>query len=340
MSYPSLSTLQYIASLQTIRIHLYQYGGPILLTLGTIGSTLNLIVFLQKNLRKNPCTIFLVAFNVSNLSIFYLAFLFDMLQFGYQINLTARNLAFCRFYFYCLFLCGCLGPSFLLLAAIDRTLITSRNARTRQWSTRQKTYISIAIVTLFWLIFHIHAFIYPGIIEPVPNYLLCQFPTVAYATFVTYFTVVVQILLYLALGICGVLTVKNMRRPHAVGDNSTTLNDREAFPTNSRSVNPKEQQLILICLTEILIFFIFASPQALHLIYLQSTLHQKKTPEQSAADSLTSSFLNFAVYIPYSVSLYTNTLISKNFRAEIKNLFKRSQALCCGTRTRVEAITR
>lgn len=63
---------------------------------------------------------------------------------GYQINPSLENLALCRLR---------LSPFCLHLSSIDRSLVTSRNARTRQRSTQPLAYICLAIGTMFWALF-------------------------------------------------------------------------------------------------------------------------------------------------------------------------------------------
>jgi hypothetical protein len=190
------------------------------------------------------------------------------------------------------------------------------------------------------MIFHIHAFIYVGIVQLGPNYLLCHFPTATYTSFVAYVSLAIQLFFYSLLAIFGLLTVKNMQRGHLVIETSPAPVNRGAVTLNSRLASSKDRQLILICLTEMLIYVVFASPQAFHLIYIQATQYQIRDAQQTVAEQVTDSVLNFSVYIPYAVSFYSNILISKNFRSAIKNLFTKSRAFCFGQHTRVEPIAR
>jgi hypothetical protein len=54
-----MTASQYMSS------NLYYLGGPLLMILGTISCICNIFVFIQKTLRKNPCSICLIAFNVT-----------------------------------------------------------------------------------------------------------------------------------------------------------------------------------------------------------------------------------------------------------------------------------
>jgi len=180
------STLLYNA-----QTYLFQIGGPILLGLGTIGSVLNLLVFTRNTLRKNPCAICFVAGNIIDLLYLFMGFVPTFLLIGYNINLGPRNLVYCRSLYYMGLILSSLGPSYIILASIDRTLLTSRNAGTRKRSTRRLAITCIIILALFWMIFHIHALIYMQILQYSVDYFICSFQPGAYTSFITYYSLIV-----------------------------------------------------------------------------------------------------------------------------------------------------
>ncbi|CAF4106380.1 unnamed protein product [Rotaria sordida] len=123
--------------LYSIQQNILRIGGPILITMGSISCILNLMVFTKDTLRKNPCTICFVAINTINFLYFYLGLLFTTLAVGYNIDPSASNIAFCRFRYYVALIFACWESSCIILASIDRTLVTSPNAGTRKLSTRR-----------------------------------------------------------------------------------------------------------------------------------------------------------------------------------------------------------
>ena len=94
------SAYNYIVWLLSIRTNLYKCGGPILMSVGTISCILCLIVFTKKELRKNPCSVYLVAYNTSNLLLIYTSMLISILANGFGIDPSVYNLSFCHFRFY------------------------------------------------------------------------------------------------------------------------------------------------------------------------------------------------------------------------------------------------
>ncbi|CAF0991374.1 unnamed protein product [Adineta steineri] len=183
-----LSSDDFLTLLQSIQTNLLQIGGPILLVCGVIGCVINLIVFAQKNLRKSPCSIYLIAVNIGNLLNITLPILFFILAYGYDIDLTTHNLFMCRFYYYTTYLFDILSAFYLILASIDRVLVTSSNVRTRQKSTRRLAYICIGSGTLFWILFHCHTLFLTDIQEIAPGYFTCYYRAGAYVVFTGYYS--------------------------------------------------------------------------------------------------------------------------------------------------------
>ncbi|CAF0789351.1 unnamed protein product [Adineta steineri] len=306
------------SSLISVLTNLYKYGGPILMMLGTVSCVLSLIVFTKKNLRKNPCAIYLIAYNISNLLQIYTTMLLAILSTGYNIDPTLYNLGFCHFRYYTKFLFTILSPSYLILASIDRILITSPNALTRQRSTLCITYIAIIGVTLFWLLAHIHTLFLTYILEPVPNLIICTFQYGFYVSFISYYTILIQdILIPLLMIILGVWTVRNLRKRRQV--TAVTINTAIVAVHPTR---PKDSQLIQILIIDIGIYIVFNAMLPPALIYLQILQARSADFVEFQLGMLLLNVAQFSSYIPFCVGFYTNLLVSKTFRYEVKNTIK------------------
>ena len=311
-----------IASLLLIQRDLYRFGGPILMVIGTVSAIMSLMVFTKKTLRKNPCSIYFIAFNLFNVLLIFTSILFSTLSNGYGIDPRSRNLSFCRFRYYTMFLFDILGPSYLILAAIDRILVTSRNARTRRWSTPRLAVASVIIITLFWLLLHIHLLILTNLVSLIPGFYQCYFQLGLHVTLVSYYSIIVKnILIPLLMIIFGLWAVKNVRGiAHAPVISVVPTQDTNTR-RNPRTDRSKERQLLRILLIEIIVYVIFNLMLAIVLIYQQVKQNEVKTPVQQRIQSLLLSVGAFSTYIPFCTGCYTNLLASKTFRQEIKNIF-------------------
>jgi hypothetical protein len=300
---------------------LMQFGGPTMLALGTIGGILNLMVFTKSTLHKSPCAICFVACNIVDLLYLCFDFIPTFLGDGYDIALGEGNLAYCRFAYYIGLILAMLGPSYLILASIDRTLITSRDAGVRKRSTRRLAITCIIGLALFWMIFQIHALIYMEIVQVGVNYFVCTFQPGAYTSFITYYSLfIVGLTPPLLMIIFGLLTLKNIRQvqnavhPSSLSAIGNTVGHRSDGPRS------KDRQLIRMLFMEIIIYLFARFPATIMLIYEQITQHENKSLEQTTIEQWIANITYFIGFIDSCVSCYTNIIVSKTFRKELKRM--------------------
>jgi hypothetical protein len=302
---------------------LFIFGGLILLTIGSISCILNLAVFTSSTLRKNPCAICFVAMSTVNLLYLYLGLLPTILQSGFNINPGASNIVFCRSFYYIDLILAGLGPTYVIVASIDRTLVTSRNAGTRRKSTRRLAIVCLISSALFWSLFHIHALFYLEIIQLGPGYFICYFQPGTYTLFITYYSLfIVGILPPLLMAIFGFLTLKNIRQVRHAMQPSQASTINTTVVGRTYTVQSKDRQLIYMLLMEIIVYIISRFPSTVFLIYQQITLYQTKSPEQTSAEQMIAIITYFVGFIDSSINCYTNILVSKNFRAELKRILR------------------
>ncbi|CAF4264335.1 unnamed protein product, partial [Adineta steineri] len=64
---------------------------------------------------------------------------------GYNIAAQNNNVALCKIYIYVAYICATCSPTVLILASIDRLLISSQNVDTRLYSSKRLAYFMISI---------------------------------------------------------------------------------------------------------------------------------------------------------------------------------------------------
>ena len=321
----------FITSLLQAQTYLYRFGGPVLTTLGTVSCILSLAVFGKKNLRKNPCSIYLIAYHIASLLLIYTTVLPQTLVNGYNVDPTAYNLAFCRFRWYTALLFDALGPSYLVLASIDRILFTSRHALTRQRSTLRLAYVCILSMPLFWLLAESHTLAFCRIVVRVPDSNYCYFQSGDYYTFISYYTVVVKglllpllllplLLLPLLLLIFGLWAIKNVRDLGHIVPTSVTGGPGERGVRVSRSTHSKDRQLLRILLVDVGVYLIFSTMLSVVLTYQQIVKNQSQSNDETRFRSFLGVVSVFSGCIPSCIGFYNNLLVSKTFRYEAKRV--------------------
>jgi hypothetical protein len=253
----------------------------------------------------------------------YLGLLPTILSTGFNITPGSTNSVFCSSVYYLDIVLSCLGPTYLIVASIDRTMVTSRNAGTRRRSTRRLAIVSLISLSLFWALIHIHALIYIKIIQLGPGYFICYFQPGAYTTFITYYSlVVVGLIPPLLMALFGFLTVKNIRQVRHATHHSHASTIETTTVGRVYTVESKDRQLIRMLIMEIIVYIISRFPSTVVLIYQQITQYQTKSDEQISTEQFIANVTYFMGFIDSCVSCYTNILISKNFRAELKRIFR------------------
>ncbi|UJR38680.1 hypothetical protein I4U23_031346 [Adineta vaga] len=323
------STANILTVLSSVQYYMFRFVSPIVLLLGSIGCIINLMVFTQKILRKNSCAIYFIAYNAANFIYIYAAPFYATLNVGYNIDASIQNLILCRLRFYTTVLFNCLCSFYLVLASIDRVLITSSNARTRQKSTLRMAYICIIGGTIFWALFQSHALFLTNIIQILPNYFLCYFEPGMYRTFLSYYVLIKEILALALLITCGLWSIKNIQRSaRRIGD-ATDAHSTATVRTNAtHSTASKDRQLAFMLLMDITIYGLFCSTFAIFLLYQQITQYDVKSPVQIQIESIARNLAQFAASIPVSTSFYTNLIASKTFRNEVKKALSWKRILC------------
>ena len=186
--------------------------------------------------------------------------------------------------------------------------------------------ISIAI---FWILFHIHALIFTEILQFGPNYFVCYYQPGTYTTLTTYFAVVMNgCLPPLLMVIFGFLTVKNVRQVQRTRRHSISRNAVITMVGRQYTIHSKDQQLIRMLLVDVLAFVICKCPATMFLIYQQITQYNEKSADEQMIEQ-TIYYLAFFLYsIENSIGCYTNILVSKTFRTELKGILLNIRRRC------------
>ncbi len=320
MSSQSSSTNS-ILLLKLVAKYLYEFGGPILIFVGSVSCILSLIVFTKKNLRKNPCSIYFIAYNLANLILIYSSILSVSLALGYGIAPGTSNLGYCRYNLYMAILLDVLSSSYLVLASIDRMLVTSSNSHRRQLSTRRLAYICIISVTLFWILFHSHVLFSANITEVASNNFVCALPAGINVIFHSYYSLIVKALMIpLLMTIFGLLALKNLQRVRRNIVAPVLTTTETIVRSHSQPSRSKDRQFCLILFTDISIYIIFSFMLSAILMYQQMTQYNVKSPFQTQVDLFLKYVATFINYISICIGCYTNIIISKTFRKSIKDI--------------------
>jgi hypothetical protein len=212
-------------------------------------------------------------------------------------------------YFYVSFVFATLSPTILILASIDRLLISSQNVDTRLYSSKRLAYFSISISIVFWIIFNTHTLIKVNIQEKDPFHFVCYYDFSKYHDFVTYSSSIIHVVFFLLMIILCMFAFKNVRRIRSIS--------REK-QHQIRSMTKKDFQLLRCLFVQDIIFIIFGMLIILYYIYYVITKSQIETARDKALIHFLNKFFASLYAIPFSTNFFVFVIVSKAFRHELK----------------------
>jgi hypothetical protein len=280
--------------------------------LGNIGNLLSILIFLKKSWRKYVCVLYFLVCLVLNqiyLNSYILGFIFIS---GFNINVQYSNVILCKLFYYIPFLIVILFPNILILASIDRLLISSQNVDTRLYSSKRLAYFSISISTSFWMIFNFHLLIKVNLQEISPSVFVCFYDSSKiYFDFIYYSLLIINVLFWFIMVILCVFTFKNVRRIRIIPR-------QQRIPI--RLMKRKDFQLLRCLFTQNIIYILVQiCPNVLN-VYRTATKLQTRTPLEQTINAFLNDLFVFITYISHWSNFFIFLIISKAFRHEIKRM--------------------
>ncbi|CAF1521379.1 unnamed protein product [Adineta ricciae] len=304
--------------MEDITIKLAQILLPIIILIGFIGNSLNILILTRSTLKKHACSHYFLSLASNNL-IYSFVLIHYFLANRYNINGQLFSLVSCKILTFLNNLCSLLSPYFIVLASIDRYFASSSNVHMRQWSTKRIARRLILLTVLSCTLISIHDLI---LTDLRPDIYGCSLPS---NTNYNKFFIIFRIILYTSVPPClmiifGLLTIYNTTRSQI--NRQVTVRYRRT-----------ESQLLRILLVQVITYIILNMP--LSIIYLMLSLPTGYIPTSKLffAFRLVSFPFHFSFATPFflyilSSSIYKEELIQLIFKLlhrrqihPIRNLF-------------------
>ena len=295
-----------------ITARLHQYLGIPLYVIGNLSNIICVMIFIRKTWRKNVCVFYFLTclfFDCMNVNVSLLG---SIVILGFNIDLTRSNVALCKIYNYLSLLLSTLSATILILASIDRLLISSQNIDTRLYSSRRLAYLLISVSTTLWSIFFIHILIQFDIQRIGFFASICLFDVMAiYADFIAYSMLIIDVVAFFLMIVLLTLSFKNVRRIRSIPRRQRQI---------GRTMHKKDFQLLRCLFAKDILYIVFNTFLCFYLIYKSIRKSQTQTIGQQQLDVFAFNLGYLIHQIPFCVSLYTYSLISRAFRQDFKRL--------------------
>ncbi|UJR11154.1 hypothetical protein I4U23_015335 [Adineta vaga] len=294
--------------LETATQQINRYLTIFLLLLGVIGNLCNCVIFTQRNLRSNPCSVYFLAVAIINLVV-CIATLTPRSIDGWNKNadLVETVSVLCRLLMYLVFSTRCIASWFIAFASVDRYLVSSPNIHRRQMSTLKNAYLCIILICILSFLVWIAIFFCfdaNQIGTPIKCYTtsdVCQmYINLAHAFLIVILPILVMLLF-------GFWTIANIRQRRRIVENSTS---EQIVPRNRRS----ESSLTIMLLLQVFIVTLLSLPFAVMILYITWTFYYEKSLLQQIIEGFLFNMFLLMIFVPNCISFYLYTLSGSVFR--------------------------
>ncbi len=136
---------------------------------GIIGSLFNIFTLLQKQFRRNPCSLYFLSASTTDFFIMNLVLLMDLMRYfnpKFFVYISTTTI-WCQLGKYFIYLLSCLSSTYISLACFDRFCTSSHREKLRSLSRIKVSRILIPLVFIIWILFSLHLFVTFDIIPSI-----------------------------------------------------------------------------------------------------------------------------------------------------------------------------
>ena len=299
-------TDNYILTLNNVIKKMTLYIPYVTISLGTIGGLCNLFTFTAKQLRQNACAFYFLCSAIFDLLALLFCAVMRLMVDHYEYLLPNQSLAFCKLRVYLTAVFPAISTSCVMLASIDRCLLTSTSTRFRNWSKIRIAYRLVAILSMFWFITCIHMLIFYDFYPVSATTYGCSSRPGTYSIFISIFFVVwITLLPYTIMFIFCINTYLHIRSSrHRV----------QTFQPQNLTRRKIDRNLMIMMFIQVILSIILLSMRTVVLAYQYITRDVPKNTERRVIESFISQLGIILYYINYAKSFYLYTLTSPYFR--------------------------
>ncbi|CAF3286602.1 unnamed protein product [Rotaria socialis] len=322
----SLSDENLIPLLDTILDEMNLYLSLFIFIFGIVGNILNCLVLSQRILRSNPCALYFLSSSIVNL-ISIVFGLTTRIMASWHLDPTHTNDWICKFRVYIVFTSRSMSIWLIMLATVDRWLLSSRKGSRRNLSNLKiaKLGICTSFVLSNW--FYIHMiYCYEANILDAPLKCYGKNTACRLVTDLVYglLTILIPSIVMMSFSIMIISNIHHLRgRIKRV----TILSIRGSLQRRQMRLRSADHHLLRMLLIEVLLLVIFCLPQALHKFYIT---FKPINSNNNRLVALNHFLYNFDVLLAFMVNgmpFYLYTLAGKTiFRRvllELLRMFRR-----------------
>ena len=149
---------------------IWKVSSPIVMTLGTIGNTLAIVVLSKKKMRRMPSSLFLIVLAVSDLLMLYLGLLRHCIRVFNEVDIREFTLTGCRTHVFLVYFINHLSAWLLVAVALERFISVWFPFRAKTICTHRNAGLGICAIAVALVGINLHFFwTYGEKIVPIAN---------------------------------------------------------------------------------------------------------------------------------------------------------------------------
>ncbi|CAF1272592.1 unnamed protein product [Rotaria sordida] len=321
--------------LNNISNEINRYFSIFIFLFGVIGNILNIFVLSQRKLRSNPCAWLFLTSSIANLFAILSAITTRMLA-GWTIDPTDTIGWLCKLRGFIIYSSRTAAYWLIVLAVIDRWLLSSTSVRHRQLATLKNAQRGAIIILIISSLLYAEIFYcYEAnlINTPLPCYTkntLCRY-IIDISIFVM--AILLPVLLMITFGLMTISNInRSHRRVHALAmffvGNSTiepsiSLIGQQQNQQEAKQEKKVDRNLLKMLLIQVILLTLFILPLVLEKIY-SMLIRPNKFPLEAAIDSLVYNIALLLCYLTNGIPFYIYTLFGRSvFRNVLLDLFRK-----------------
>ncbi|CAF1075673.1 unnamed protein product [Adineta ricciae] len=310
--------------INNLSIQMNRYFSIVIFLFGTIGNLLNICVLSQRIFRSNSCAILFLFSSFANL-IAILSGLLSRTFSGWIVDLTNTDRFLCKLRAFILNVARPIAFWLILLAAIDRWLLSNPNAYYRRMNTLKNAKRSMIIITILSIILFAHIlYCYePNLVNaPLKCYgvtVTCRLVTDILFTFGS---TLIPIVLMFIFGLMTIRNIQSSRKKVRPTDFPMETNQISIGERQRPSLSKSDYRLVMMLLAQILLLFIFGLPLGVQKLYATITINRPTSQLQTAIDNFAYNFTLLLNFLANGIPFYIYTLFGGEiFRKALLKVF-------------------
>ncbi|CAF3381812.1 unnamed protein product [Rotaria sp. Silwood1] len=314
----SIDDRAFILYINNISIQINRYVPIFLLLFGIIGHLTSCLVFVQRALRTNPCSIYFLAASLSNLIFLTTLFVPMLNAWDKSFNLLSTVSVLCKLSMFIILTTRTLALWFIVLATIDRYLILFYNNNRHRMTDLKQTYCWIlitCIVSILIWIETVYCFETNLVGTPMKCFLNSNICLLYNTIIFALISITIPSITMLIFGLLTIINIRQSQRMIYPNINTITNSNRR-----SRRI---DWILTRMLLTQVFTIFFLNLPQAIHILYIAIIFYQPITPVKATVLGLIFDILFLLPFLSCCISFLLYILNEKIFRETLVKLAKK-----------------